>query len=176
MGMMTGLVGISLVSGGTVAYFSDSVETNNKILTGTLDLDINDNDGLLFEFKNKKPGDTFDHSFDVINAGTLAMKDVTLYSEHEIYNREGKKDNNGFDKQIIVKKIQVDGLPVLDKEMTLEKLKKHPVMLKNNIQADTPAVQVYVEFEFKKTDKDQNKYQGNMMKLKWTFEATQEDG
>lgn len=176
MGMMTGLVGVALLSGGTVAFFSDSKDTDNKILSGTLDLDVSDNDdGVLFEFYNKKPGDTFDYSFDLINAGTLDMKDVTLYSDHEILNRKGAKDNNGFDKQIKVMKIQVDGKNVLDEAITLETLKKQPILLADSITTETAAVQVYVEFEFVRTENDQNEYQGNTLDLQWTFEAVQED-
>lgn len=176
MGMITGLVGIALVSGGTVAFFSDAVNTDNKILSGTLDLDVSDNDdGVLFEFYNKKPGDKFDYSFDLINAGTLDMKEVTLYSNHEIWNRAGSKDNNGFDQQIKLNKIQVDGKNLLDAAITLNKLKNQPIVLVESMKAETPAVQVYVEFEFIRTEKDQNKYQGNTMDLQWTFEAIQED-
>lgn len=176
MGMATGLVGMALISGGTVAFFSDDIYTENKVLSGTLDLDISDNDGVLFEFLNKKPGDKFDYSFDLINAGTLGMRDITLYSDYETTNRNGVIEKNGFAEQILVKKIQVDGKNVLPKEMTLAALKNTPIILAENIASESPALQIYVMFEFIRTDKDQNKYQGNAMDLKWTFEAIQEDG
>lgn len=177
MGMITGLAGMALISGGTVAFFSDDIYTENKVLSGTLDLDISDNDGVLFEFVNKKPGDTFDYSFDLINAGTLGMKDITLYSDYETANRDGVLEKNGFAEQLLVTKLQVDGHNVLPKEkMTLAALKENPVILAENIASSSSALQVYVAFEFIKTEKDQNKYQGNTMKLHWTFEAIQEDG
>lgn len=176
MGMLTGLVGMALISGGTVAFFSDAIYTENKVLSGTLDLDISDNDGVLFEFSNKKPGDKFDYSFDLMNAGTLGMKDITLYSDYEISNRDGVIEKNGFADQILIKKIQVDGKNVLPKEMTLAAMKENPIILAENIASKSKALQVYVMFEFIRTEKDQNKYQGNTMDLHWTFEAIQEDG
>src|SRR5699024_10870410 len=118
------------ISGGTVAYFSDSVETENKVLSGILELNLSnvDNNGVLFEFKNKKPGDTFNHSFDLMNDGTLEMKDITLYSEHTILNRAGDPVNNDFEKQILVKKLQVGNENVLDEEITLATLNKKPIV------------------------------------------------
>lgn len=49
MGMAIGLVGMALLSGGTVAYFNDSEDTKNEIISGTLDLGVtNVSDGVLF--------------------------------------------------------------------------------------------------------------------------------
>lgn len=177
IGIMTGLIGMALISGGTIAYFSDATDTENQILSGYMDLDIGNvnNEGVLFEFKNKKPGDTFSHSFSMKNNGTLDMRDISLHSKHTTYNREGNKKNNGFANQIILKRIEVDNKNILKKPMSLEKLSKTPVILKENIAVNSSTVQVYVEFEFKKTKEKQNEFQGNKIDLLWTFEAIQTD-
>jgi spore coat-associated protein N len=177
VGILTGLVGLALISGGTVAYFYTSLETNNEILSGELKLDISEvENDILFKFKNKKPGDTFEKKFDLINAGTLNMKDITLTSEYKAFDKEDNQ-NNDFAKQIRINKIEVNGNNVLNKKMTIAQLSEEnrfvPLMDELEIDSDIP---VLVEFEFIRTDKDQNKYQGNKMELVWTFEAKQTDG
>lgn len=176
-GIITGLIGLALISGGTAAFFSDALDTKNKILSGYMDLDIGNlkNERVLFEFDNKKPGDTFNHSFNMKNNGTLDMKEVTLYSKHTTYNREGTQENNGFANQIVLQRLEVDGKNILQKPMSLEKLSKTPIVLEKNIAANSPATQVFVEFEFEKTKENQNEFQGNQLELLWTFEAIQAD-
>src|SRR5690625_4271734 len=92
MSILIGFLGIVLISSGTFAFFSDSVHTNNNVSAGTLELGVTniDDEGVLFEFANKKPGDTFDYTFSLRNEGSLDIKDVTLYSEHATRDKNGE--------------------------------------------------------------------------------------
>ncbi|KPH76684.1 MULTISPECIES: TasA family protein [Bacillaceae] len=172
MGMATGLVGMALLSGGTVAYFNDSEDTKNEIISGTLDLGVtNVSDGVLFEFKNKQPGDVFHYKFDLSNNGTLDIGKVTLISNHTV---DGKKD---FGSQIEVVSLKVNGEEKItsNKKVTLDDLKgvENAIVLLNNFPKESQNVEVFVEFKFIQTEQSQNDYQGNTMNLDWTFEAMQ---
>ncbi|GAB3804964.1 TasA family protein [Virgibacillus kimchii] len=175
MSMLIGVLGIVLVSGGTFAYFSDSVQTNNNITAGTLDLGVTniDDEGVLFEFENKKPGDTFDYTFNLRNEGSLDIRDVTLYSEHAIRDKNGEITENDFDKQILLTSVKVDDEELIEEEMTLADLKDEDVILIEDFGSGDEDAAVYAAFEFIQTDSSQNKYQGNSMELEWTFEAMQ---
>jgi|SRR5690625_759579 len=175
MSIFIGFLGIVLISSGTFAYFSDSVQTNNNVAAGTLDLGVMDIDeeGVLFEFENKKPGDTFDYTFSLRNEGTLDIKDVTLYSDHTIEDKSGELTDNDFDKQILLTSVKVNDEELIEETITLASLKDNEMILIENFDSGDEDAAVYVEFEFIKTDKSQNKYQGNSIELEWTFEAMQ---
>ncbi len=175
MSMLIGVLGIVLVSGGTFAYFTDSILTNNNVTAGTLDLgvtNIND-EGILFEFENKKPGDTFDYTFSLRNQGSLDIKNVTLYSENTVRNKNGEVTDNDFDKQILLTSVKVNDEEIMEEAVTLAELQDNEMILIENFGSGDEDAAVYVEFEFIKTDKSQNKYQGNSIELEWTFEAIQ---
>ena len=59
MGMMSAVVGLGLIGGGTFAYFSDSEQTNNTFAAGTLDLSVEPTE--IIAIDNMKPGE-LDHS------------------------------------------------------------------------------------------------------------------
>ena len=61
MAMTTGLIGMALISGGTVAYFSDELESKAEIQSGTLELGFVDiNEKILFKFVHMQPGEEFE--------------------------------------------------------------------------------------------------------------------
>lgn len=174
MAVVTGFIGIALVSGGTVAYFTAELTTENQFQSGILELDISDvDDGVLFEFDHIKPGDVLEHRFSITNAGTLDMEKITLFSEHTTYNRDGKEDDNGFAKQILVNTIKVGEEAVLEHPLSLEEMKEEDIVLAELLRADSEPLDVYAEFEFIMTKENQNEYQGNTLELYWTFEAVQ---
>lgn len=177
MSIMIGFLGVVLISSGTFAFFSDSVGTNNRVTAGTLDLGVTDidDDGVLFEFENKKPGDEFDYTFGLRNEGSLEIGDVTLYSEHTIKDKDGKVTENDFDKQILLTSVKVNDEEILEEEVTLANLKDNEIMLIEDFDSGDEDAAVYVAFEFIKTDEGQNKYQGNALELEWTFEAMQKE-
>lgn len=174
LGLIIGLLGISLVSGGTYAYFSNTKHTDNKIVAGIMELDINDNQGILFEFENMQPGEEFSYSFHMMNTGSLNMKDIELYSESIIKDREGKVVNNGFENQILITGIKINGDSIFNGNKTLQELKTTPINLVDIFEVDEQKIQVIVYFQLD-LDESQVEFQGNTMELKWTFQATQED-
>lgn len=176
---VTAVLGISLISGGTFAYFSDTKETHNRIEAGTLDLGIEsgEDEEVIFEFENKQPGDTFDYAFNLTNDGSIIIGDVILLSSHLILNEEEHIINSDFGSQIMIQKMMVDEDVIIhEKEkLTLDDLQDIELALLENFDVEEVA-EVYVKFEFiNDEDEDQNEYQGNIIKLNWTFEAMQTD-
>lgn len=181
MAMTTGLIGMALISGGTVAYFSDELESKAEIQSGTLELgfvDINEN--ILFKIEDIQPGEDFESRFTLRNNGSLNIGEIVLFSKHTILDKNGNEKDNGFGSQILLKELIVDGKEIIkgkDSAMTLNELRK----LKNGLlikeediafpNGDT--MDVKVKFQFKKTAKDQNDFQGNKLELDWTFRAMQ---
>lgn len=173
LAFVSGAIGISLISGGTYAYFSDEVETTNTIESGTLELGLSEvkEDGVLFEFTNKEPGDTFDYHFELTNDGTLDIGDVTMKSDYTVTDQD--KDplkKSDFGSQIQITSLKVDDTELITKKRTLDELKEMSILKDFNPEA---TAQIDVVFEFKKTKESQNQYQGNAMELNWNFEATQ---
>ncbi|NGP44505.1 hypothetical protein G4V62_05855 [Bacillaceae bacterium SIJ1] len=78
--VLSASLGLSLVGGGTWAAFNDIEEATGTFGAGTLDLDINDQDGVetALVLRNLKPGDSLEHEFVLHNNGTLAIKDVLM--------------------------------------------------------------------------------------------------
>ncbi|MFD1039944.1 TasA family protein [Virgibacillus byunsanensis] len=171
MSFVTGVLGVGLISGGTFAYFSAEVDTTNKIQAGTLDLGISDieDDGVIFEFFNKKPGSTFKRSFTLTNDGSLDIKDVKLFSEHTV-RKDGKViEDSDFASQIVIKSLKVNDEELIT-ETTLDDLEDFDII--KNFEVDEIA-NIDVVFAFIESDDDQNQYQGNKMELDWKFVASQ---
>ena len=80
LGVASAALGLSLIGGGTFAYFNDTATVNNQFAAGTLDLDVvKGGDGEInFDLRNMKPGDTAKRYFILENSGSLSIKDVML--------------------------------------------------------------------------------------------------
>jgi spore coat-associated protein N len=80
LGAASAALGLSLIGGGTFAYFNDNATINNAFAAGTLDLVVGDvqNEAINFDLTNLKPGDKMDRRFVLKNNGTIAIKDVLL--------------------------------------------------------------------------------------------------
>jgi spore coat-associated protein N len=82
LGMASAALGLSLVGGGTFAYFNDMEKINNSFATGQLDLSviqIGANQPVNFDLSNMKPGDTVTRNFGLqAKDGTLAIKSVLM--------------------------------------------------------------------------------------------------
>jgi spore coat-associated protein N len=81
LGMATAALGLSLVGGGTFAYFNDVDTINNKLANGTLDLAIKPGEGtqaINFDLSNLKPGDSVTRRFKLDADGSLAIKKVLM--------------------------------------------------------------------------------------------------
>ncbi|MFD2627541.1 TasA family protein [Oceanobacillus kapialis] len=87
MGVATAALGISLVGGGTFAYFSDAEVQTNSFAAGTLDLSVDPE--VTVDVGNLKPGDTMQRAFDLVNDGSLAIGEVSLGTEYTVTDAEG---------------------------------------------------------------------------------------
>jgi spore coat-associated protein N len=80
LGMASAALGLSLVGGGTFAYFNDVDTLNNKFANGVLDLKITPHEDLPinFDLSNLKPGDSIQRMFKLDADGTLAIQKVYM--------------------------------------------------------------------------------------------------
>ncbi|MFD0050236.1 TasA family protein [Actinomycetes bacterium NPDC127524] len=184
LGMGAAALGLSLVGGGTFAYFSDSATATSTFAAGTLD--INTSPTTVLNVGNLKPGDSMIRSFDLRNDGSLDIKKVLLDTNYTVTDAKG--NNNGED---FGKHIKVDFLYNSDKindviySTTLADLKnlKDPDAVergwfggeKSGLKAGTKDT-FYVMFTFVDNKQDQNKFQGDSLNLTWTFNAQQGAG
>ncbi|AZU63049.1 TasA family protein [Neobacillus mesonae] len=82
LGMASAALGLSLIGGGTFAYFSDEATIHNGFAAGTLNLEVGKYPGtqwpVNFDLSNLRPGDTVERTFDLKNVGSLAIEDTYL--------------------------------------------------------------------------------------------------
>lgn len=175
MGAATALLGITLIAGGTYAYFNDTEATNNTFAAGTLDLGINKE--TIIGIDNIKPGDTFFRDFQLSNDGSLDMKQVLLNSSYEIIDANGDNAGEDFGKHIMVEYLYKPiGKETLIFRKTLAELNNNPTQVLSNFPAGSKVANFTVQFKFIDNGQDQNIFQGDSIKLKWNFEAKQTDG
>ncbi|MCE3198414.1 TasA family protein [Paenibacillus sonchi] len=188
LGIASAALGLSLIGGGTFAYFSDTATSTATFAAGTLDL--NSDPSVIVDIQNLKPGDTVTKTFKLKNDGTLDIGSILLKTTTEVTDTLG--DNNGVD---LSKFIKVKFLKNNDKgtiispevvvyETTLDALKGQTPDLVNNTgwdqiltEADGIKAQssdsFTVKFEFVDTGEAQNYFQKDKLKLTWNFEAKQ---
>ena len=184
MGVATGALGLSLIGGGTFAFFSDKAETNNTFAAGTLDLNVDPT--TIVNVDNLKPGDTIKRDFTLENKGSLDIKKVLLKTDYSVVDAKGdnKEDFGKYIKVTFLK--NVDKHETIVKETTLDKLKGDTLTaVDNDLSAwfwDEKGIsagnsdEFTVKFEFVDNKKDQNQFQGDKLQLKWTFDAQQTAG
>ncbi|MBY0595686.1 biofilm matrix protein CalY [Bacillus bingmayongensis] len=186
MGVASAALGLSLIGGGTFAYFSDKEVSNNTFAAGTLDLTLDPK--TIVDIKDFKPGDTVKKEFLLKNSGTLAIKDVKLATKYTVTDAKGDNAGEDFAEHIKVNFIwnwDTQSEPVY--ETTLAELQKaDPDLLAKDIFAPEwgeegglqPGTEDYlwVQFEFVDNKADQNKFQGDALNLEWTFNANQTEG
>ncbi|GLB59935.1 CalY family protein [Cytobacillus sp. NCCP-133] len=186
MGIASAALGISLVGGGTFAYFSDTAEANATFTAGTLDLSADPT--TIIDVDNIKPGDTMLRSFDLVNGGILDIATIDLSTSYTV------TDANGDNTEDFGKHIRVNFLINADKidapifSTTLYDLQNmSPDVIEGNFWSQFFAERggnlaagtsdkLYVQYEFVENNSDQNEYQGDSLELKWTFEGKQGAG
>jgi spore coat-associated protein N len=187
MGVATAALGLSLIGGGTYAYFSDTAEASGNFAAGTLQLSTNPTQ--IINVTNIKPGDTMIRSFDLNNDGSLDIAKILLNTDYTV------SDANGNNNEDLGKYIRVNFLFNQDKvdvpiwSTTLDQLKTmSPDVIAGNAlspwlgeRGGKLAVgthdKLWVQFEFVDNNSDsQNQYQGDSLQLKWTFEGKQGAG
>ncbi|MDA1600067.1 biofilm matrix protein CalY [Bacillus cereus] len=186
MGVASAALGLSLIGGGTFAFFSDKEVSNNTFAAGTLDLTLNPK--TLVDIKDLKPGDSVKKEFLLKNDGTLPIKDVKLATKYTVKDAKGDNAGEDFGKHIKVKFLwnwDKESEPVY--ETTLADLQNldpdviakdvfAPEWSENGGLAPKSEDYLWVQFEFVDDNNDQNKFQGDSLNLEWTFNASQTDG
>lgn len=184
MGILTGGLAISMIGGGTYAYFNDvAVSENNTFAAGTLDLAVNPE--TIIKVDNLKPGDWMNRTFKLENKGSLDISKVFLTTEYT-------ESVAGFGDHIVVDFLRNDdkdgalGLSNVITSMTLSQLKSMaPDAVENKTifqlwegsglkAGDTD--KMYVKFRFNENNLDQNAYQNANLSLTWKFNAKQTAG
>lgn len=182
-GVMTAALGFSLIGGGTFAYFSDAVATENTFAAGTLDLGLNPS--TVVNISNIKPGDEIYREFTLENNGTLQIGKVLLDTKYSV--EDAKSDNT----EDLAKHIKVTIMYNTSSstntvvETTLYDLQNQQPDLTaiDNLAGATPdgivpgdKEKIFVLFEFIDNGQNQNQFQGDKLKVQWTFNAETEGG
>ncbi|MEH7276384.1 TasA family protein, partial [Neobacillus vireti] len=117
LGAASAALGLSLIGGGTFAYFNDTATVNNQFAAGTLNLDVN-KDGessINFDLRNLKPGDTAKRYFILANDGSLSIKDVLAeITASDFVDGEGKMSDSNIG--AFLSQFKVDFFRVQDPE------------------------------------------------------------
>ncbi|WP_047153174.1 CalY family protein [Aneurinibacillus tyrosinisolvens] len=187
MALATTALGAALIGGGTFAYFSDSVQTNAAFAAGTLDL--NAAPTTIIDVNNIKPGDWMNRSFDLKNDGSLDISKIDLKTDYTVTDANGNNAGEDFGKHIRVNfLINADKADGVIWYTTLDQLKNMtPDAIAGNFWsqwfgerggklAAHSSDKLYVQYEFVDNGQDQNKFQGDKLELKWTFDGKQGAG
>ncbi|MFV8826779.1 TasA family protein [Alkalihalobacterium sp. APHAB7] len=113
VGVLTGMLGLSLVGGGTWAAFNDTATINNHFAAGVLDLEVIPNHPshkMNFDLRNMKPGDNVQRIFKLNNGGTIAIKEVLLNVTADNFEFEEGYNNDmlAFLDQFVIDFMNVD--------------------------------------------------------------------
>lgn len=186
MGVATAVLGLSLIGGGTYAYFNDKEVSQNTFAAGTLDLVMNPTK--IVDIANLKPGDSMMREFSLTNSGTLNIKNVNLLTKYTVSDAKNDNAAEDFGKNIKVKFLwnwDKETEPVYEttlhdlKAMSPDLVEKYimdPLLSNEGGLASGETNEFWVEYEFVESGTDQNIFQGDSLLLEWTFNATQEDG
>lgn len=184
VGVMSAALGLSLISGGTYAYFSDEVESTNTFAAGTIDLAVEPTE--IVEVEDLNPGDSISRTFQLQNNGTIDIKEVLLETDYTVDDAE-EDNTEDFGEHIEVEFLyNVDQVNEVIYETTLAELKDMnpevineevflPIMGEDGLEAGTED-DLLVKFNFVDNDEDQNQFQGDSLELEWTFNAVQRAG
>src|SRR5699024_5764527 len=185
MGIMSAALGLTLIGGGTYAYFSDSETTNNTFAAGTLDLSVNPS--TIVEVDELQPGDSVIRDFELVNNGSLDIEKVTLDTDYNVIDAEGDNTED-FGEHIQVEFLyNASKLDEVIYEATLAELKDmspevvgesifSEIIDEDGLRADGEADDLVVKFNFVDNGEDQNQFQGDSLELEWTFTAEQGTG
>ncbi|MEK4677798.1 TasA family protein [Bacillus sp. FSL K6-2944] len=186
VGVISAALGLSFIGGGTYAYFSDQVVTNNTFTAGTLDLAMQPTTSL--DLNQLKPGDKILKKFNLKNSGTLAIQDVVMKIDYTVNDVLKNNQADDFGKHIKVQFLW-DWDPAKSPvyETTLAELKEQgsEVVSKKVFASkwtESRGLQpgkmdwFWMKFIFEDNGNDQNMFQGDSIALKMEFQANQTEG
>ncbi|OLR25586.1 TasA family protein [Bacillus cereus] len=186
VGVVSAALGLSFIGGGTYAYFSHQVVTNNTFTAGTLDLAMQPTTSL--DLNQLKPGDKILKKFNLKNSGTLAIQDVVMKIDYTVNDVLKNNQADDFGKHIKVQFLW-DWDPAKSPvyETTLAELKEQgsEVVSKKVFASkwtESRGLQpgkmdwFWMKFIFEDNGNDQNMFQGDSIALKMEFQANQTEG
>lgn len=183
IGIASAALGISLISGGTYAYFSSSETSNNTFAAGTLDLSMEPTE--MVDLDDLQPGDSITRDFELENSGSIDIGKVLLETDYSVVDDEGDNTED-FGEHIQVEFLyNADKMDEVIYETTLADLKDMDPEAVNEEVFDEflgeggleagDKDDLVVKFEFVDNGEDQNQFQGDELNLEWTFNAEQGD-
>lgn len=186
VGVISAALGLSFIGGGTYAYFSDQVVTNNTFTAGTLDLAIQPTTSL--DLNQLKPGDKILKKFNLKNSGTLNIQDIVMKIDYTVNDTLKNNQADDFGKHIKVQFLW-DWDPAKSPvyETTLAELKEQgsEIVSKKVFASkwtESRGLQpgkmdwFWMKFIFEDNGRDQNIFQGDSIALKMEFQANQTEG
>ncbi|CAH1213506.1 Major biofilm matrix component [Paenibacillus auburnensis] len=187
LGVASAALGLTLVGGGTFAYFSDSAQSTAAFNNGTLSL--TSDPAVIVDLSNLKPGDLITRDFKLKNDGSLDIPKVLLKTSSAVTDTNNNNGSHNLKDDIIVtflnnndkKQPEVLVISLADLESQSPDLVARKLLgtvlggEKSGIKAGTED-KLTVQFAFKETFQPQNYYQGDKLKLTWNFEASQGAG
>lgn len=188
MGILTGGLAISMIGGGTYAYFNDVEVNKSSFAAGTLDINVKGGDtaNAIIDVSNIKPGDTMTRNFKLNNTGSLDVSKVLLTSKYSVIDANGNNAGADFGEHIEVQfLINSDKGTEVVHDTTLKALNSSTDVTERDIFAwykeksglkAKSSDDLIVKFKFVDNKKDQNMFQGDSLKLEWTFDAKQTTG
>ncbi|OEH54431.1 cell division protein FtsN [Oceanobacillus sp. E9] len=183
-GIASAVLGLTLIGGGTYAYFSDSVTTNNTFAAGTIDLGVDPTE--IISVDNIKPGDVITRDFELQNNGTLDIEKVLLDTDYTVVDANGDNSEDFGDHIRVEFLYNADKLDEVIYETTLAELKEmtpeavnenvfYPLLGEQGLPVDS-IDDLVVQFQFVDNGEDQNQFQEDSLELSWTFTALQTEG
>ncbi|WP_310831120.1 TasA family protein [Paenibacillus pedocola] len=187
LGVASAALGLTLVGGGTFAYFSDSAQSTAAFNNGTLSL--TSDPAVIVDLSNLKPGDLITRDFKLKNDGSLDIPKVLLKTSSAVTDTNNNNGSHNLKDDIIVtflnnndkKQPEVLIISLADLESQSPDLVARKILgtllggEKSGIKAGTED-KLTVQFAFKENFQPQNYYQGDKLKLTWNFEASQGAG
>lgn len=184
IGIISAALGLSLIGGGTFAYFNDTEVTNNIFQAGTLDIYLkgtDDKEQVDLSVQNMKPGDTKIHQIRIYNQGSLDVKDVKLNIDYDIVDAKGDNGNEDFADHILVHIMKLGSKEVVANWVPLSQIKDLVVAQDikpttgKPFQTDNRQV-LRIDFKFNDNGQDQNIFQGDSINFQLIFDASQKGG
>ncbi|SFM23336.1 SipW-cognate class signal peptide [Gracilibacillus orientalis] len=196
LGVASAVLGLTLVGGGTYAYFNDTETSTNTFAAGTLDLTLDPE--VIFNVDNLKPGDSMKRYFEMQNTGSLDIARVLLDTSYNVSDANDNNGNEDLGEHFVVKFLKNEGHPESwldnDEYTVVEEISLADL---STMTPDDLAVELEdflfwdyeedgipaggtdymaVKIEFVDNDEDQNIFQGDSLELEWQFTAEQEEG
>ncbi|MET3684203.1 spore coat-associated protein N [Alkalibacillus flavidus] len=203
VGVMSGVLGLSLIGGGTYAAFNDVEEVSNTFAAGTLDLEVGEDSTFEFDISNLKPGDYVEKELILDNNGSLDINQIFTsvsadeWEDKDVLDLNSEVSAGAGDNELIdflsQFQLTVSGGNGLSATATLDQAVNHTGNSPFDITTtddgeiglatgDSLSYDVKIKFvEDNTTFTDsryhvQNKYQGEGATLNFDFEATQMPG